>query len=85
MGPPGTAVFEIGIAQYIPARANTVSKTSIALFMGESPARKSRAWRSICPIGRGGNLWIIIISGGAVRSSVKVRKTRDEHARDHLA
>ena len=58
LDPAGATLFELGIAQYIPARARTVSNTSTALFMGESPAPKSRAWRSICPIGRRRTLWI---------------------------
>src|SRR2546430_8696948 len=38
LDPAGATLFELGIAQYIPARARTVSNTSTALFMGESPA-----------------------------------------------
>src|SRR5215467_194189 len=39
----------LGMAQYIPASANTVSTTSTALFMGETPARVSACARQYMP------------------------------------
>jgi len=44
---PAGAEF-LGIAQYIPAKANAVSTISTVLFMGESPGRRFHAGRSIC-------------------------------------
>jgi len=59
-------VLFFGMAQYIPAKARTVSNTSSALFIGGvSCAQKARAWRSICPNERRGNLWIKFISARA--------------------
>ena len=53
--------------------------------MGESPARKSRAWRSICPIERTANLWISFIfrvqNGDPQKRATRLPAAAKQHAR----